>query len=122
MKIRNGFVSNSSSSSFLIDSIPATLKIEKDSFVNDDASLEELCDIINEDDNELLADDIVDKFNNYLESLRLGRPIYHDNVGELFMPLLNFLESNNLVMMTMDGAGGDGEDTIIPFKDRRIKK
>ncbi len=125
MKIRLGFVSNSSSSSYIIDKVPKKLVIKKDTFVNMPDALGDLCDLIEDDDEAnsgILPDEIVDELNSLLDKLKNNKSICKDNHYEYFDPILELLKENDLIMMTLDGPGGDGEDLLIPFEDERKKK
>jgi hypothetical protein len=125
MKFRSGFVSNSSSSSYIVE-VPKGFKVTPDE-LNNDSNLyewEDFCDIegcIDEDDN--LTQQAADMINKELESLSNGRQYWRDGhySDDIFWTLRSILEVKNMIIMSMDGPGGDGMDCIIPFKDARKK-
>ena len=129
MKVRNGFVSNSSSSSFIVE-VPKDLSATEDNLRNSTA-FDRLRDdpdaFIDEDTEDINLVKFVDKMNEHLQLLRNGNTLYagYDHRDpesqSLFWPMYEFLSSENCVVMSVDGAGGDGDDTIIPFKDERKK-
>ena len=128
MKIRNGFVSNSSSSSYIV-SVPKGFTVTADELTTP-TMLEELGesgllgDIV-EYDNIEIPQDAVDKVNEFLNQLADGEGIYRGDWRDsiyIFWGLVEILEKHNLIVMITDGAGGDGEDTIEPFEDLRKSK
>lgn len=127
MKIRSGFVSNSSSSSYIVK-VPKKFKITAKTL--SDGALTSLteCEELeySEEDEELTEKGLKDGIgllNNALDELKAGRAIHRYNTEyAVFLALRDVLEDNNHVVMVSDGAGGDGEDVIMPFKDRRKAK
>lgn len=125
MKIRNGFVSNSSSSSYVVE-VPKGFTITADELLSD-SMIEEL------DESGLLGDvecwdnveipqEAVDKVNELFAKLASGKGIYRGNWKDpcqVFWVLVELLEKHNLVVMKSPAPGGDGEDTIVPFEDLR---
>ena len=102
-----------------------TVNVPKDFTVNkemlsdlSDWALEGLGEALDETDKESL-----DLINSELDKLKNGNELYAGWGGtQIFELIAELLEKNNLVVMVVDGAGGDGEDTIVPFKDKRKKK
>ena len=120
MKIRNGFVSNSSSSSYIV-SVPKDFVVTKD-MVTEQAMIvlweDEVLD--NEDE---VNQEVLDLINSKIDSLKGGHEV-HRSWGEsdVFWAVQDILKENNLIIMSVPGAGGDGEDSIIPFEDERKSK
>jgi len=80
MKIRTGFVSNSSSSSFIIDKIPAKLT----SSIKDE--------------------------NDILLLLKKGEEVGAEQISfDAFYAVCDLLEKNNLVIMCVGGGPDDGK-------------
>jgi hypothetical protein len=128
MKVRVGFVSNSSSSSYIVEVPKGFAVTGKD--LTSPSMLEELgeSELIDEDFDETtdpMPQKAIDRVNELLGQLASGHTLYRgswNNPIEVFWGLVELLEKNNLVVMTTDGPGGDGEDVIEPFKDQRKKK
>lgn len=130
MKIRNGFVSNSSSSSYIV-SVPKGFTVTADE-LKSPTILEDLgeSNLLDDDenwneDNITVPQKAVDKVNELFAQLASGKGIYRgdwQNPSNIFWGLVELLEEHDFVVMTTDGAGGDGEDTILPFKDLRKSK
>ncbi len=125
MKFRNGFVSNSSSSSYIV-SVPKGFTVSKQYLQNLDLvdMYEEFGELghLGEDDEILQSG--VDLINNELASLAEGKTYHRGDWRRInvFWTLREILKDNDMIMMTLDGPGGDGEDIIKPFKDNRKKK
>ena len=123
MKIRNGFVSNSSSSSYIVE-VPKGFVITLEDIKDSSEASEEFCDV-NEcfDENNQLNQKAVDIINSELLSLSNGQVYYRDGWNNKcgFFTLREILKDHNMVIMHLDGPGGDGQDVIIPFEDERKK-
>ncbi|KKM97487.1 hypothetical protein LCGC14_1167380 [marine sediment metagenome] len=117
MKIRNGFVSNSSSSSYIV-SVPKDFIVTKD-MVTKQAMVDLWENEILSDEDDGVNQKALDLINSEIDSLKDGQEVHGCDV---FWAVQDILEENNMIVMTVDGAGGDGEDSIIPFKDERKNK
>lgn len=119
MKIRNGFVSNSSSSSFVV-SIPKDFVVTKD-MVTEQA-------MIGLWENEILDDEdevnqkALDLINGEFTQLKAGQSVYAGYGYNVFWAVQDIIETQDMIVMTMPGPGGDGDDQIVPFKDQRKNK
>jgi len=132
MKIRNGFVSNSSSSSYIV-SVPKGFTVTADELqtptmledIGESGFFGDDCEYLDHN-NIVIPQEAVDKVNELFAQLASGTGLYHgdwQNPCNIFWGLVELLEKHNLIVMVTDGAGGDGEDTIKPFEDlRRSKK
>ncbi|MHA2280244.1 MAG: hypothetical protein ACXAC5_05235 [Promethearchaeota archaeon] len=123
MKVRSGFVSNSSSSSYLVK-VPKNFSVDKKKLSNlsqwpmDNLWESEILDKEGE-----INQKAVDAVNNELDKLKNGHDVYNGYGGtDIFDVIVEVLDENDCIMMTLDGAGGDGEDLIIAFKDKRKNK
>ncbi|MHA2280245.1 MAG: hypothetical protein ACXAC5_05240 [Promethearchaeota archaeon] len=115
MKVRSGFVSNSSSSSYIVE-IPVGFKIEKDKISEKAKSeIERWCDVSD-------LDKIVKVSNEALDIFHTNKYIHrgYDIDRRIFWGLVEILRDNKFVVMSVDGSGGDGEDNIIAFEDERL--
>ena len=122
MKVRSGFVSNSSSSSFLV-SVPKGFKVTMNDIVKCD-NVDEMYenDDFYDEDNDCLKPEAVDAVNDVLKSIANGNSYSNwDGSAPVFL-IHDILDKNDMIIMDLPGAGGDGEDTIVPFKDKRKKK
>jgi len=121
MKSRQGFVSNSSSSSYIVQ-VPKGFQVRAEDL--EKYKLEDIyeSEVIAEDDLEAAAEWL----NKYLTMLAEGKEYYrgeyYRSQPDLFNDLMEILEQEGMVVMGVDGTGGSGEDSIIPFKDQRLEK
>jgi len=138
MKIRNGFVSNSSSSSFIAD-IPDDFKITIEDVrhpiiieqyedyceevrVNKDSRGhgEYVPEKFNDDD---LMQKVVDRFNNeHLTHLREYGSICWDNMGHEILALVQILRNRNHLIMEVAGDSSSMNDVLYQLKDERFNK
>lgn len=126
MKIRNGFVSNSSSSSYIV-SVPSGFMVTLDEINNLGNECDDLYENVGlyDEDTYELTQKVADVINEELAKISAGQTYYNGDYNrqyDIFWPLLAILENYNMIVMALDGPGGDGEDEIVPFKDKRIKK
>ena len=120
MKVRNGFVSNSSSSSFVV-SVPKDFVVTKD-MITEQAMIE-LWENEVLDDEEEVNQKALDLLNQEFTNLKAGQSVYAGYLGcDIFWSVQCVLDDQNMIVMTMPGPGGDGEDQIVPFKDQRKKR
>ena len=105
MKVRSGFVSNSSSSSYIVE-IPKDFKIEIERWGDID------------------LDEMVEESNKALDIFHANKYIHrgYDIERRAFWGLVEILRDNKFVVMSVDGSGGDGEDNIMAFQDERLIK
>lgn len=124
MKTRNGFVSNSSSSSFVV-SVPQGFTVSLDDLTDSADAWESFSDVDGcvDDDGEL-TNKAAELVNEELAGLANGKDYhrYSYNSIDVYYVLKTILKENNMVMMELDGPGGDGMDMLIPFYDMREKK
>lgn len=132
MKTRSGFVSNSSSSSFVVE-VPRDFKVTHDMLLKlDSYEQEELIEMsypeeADEDDidwdNLQFSQKAIDAINADIDSLKHGGSCYRGYGGtNLFWAVKGIMSQQNFIVMTLDGPGGDGEDIITAFHDERKKK
>ena len=130
MKIRKGFVSNSSSTSFIVYASKDLMGFSDEEIVKSfNGSLSEE----NEEDFKKYEPEIIKEVRNLLDSLCSGEDIYRDmlEVGisewcgfgpELFYySLCELLENNNLVIKEIEGTG-DSDDAIISVTKELISE
>lgn len=125
MKVRTGFVSNSSSSSYIVE-VPKGFKVTGKDLTNptmlEELGESELIDCGFDEKTDTMPQKAIDTVNKLLEQLATGQGIYKGdwiNPVEIFWGLVEILEKNNFVVMSVPAPGGDGEDEIMPFKDER---
>ena len=119
MKIRSGFVSNSSSSSFVVQ-VPEDFVISRNMLT--DQVITELAYYEGLEDDDSVSQEVLDEMNSEIDRVKAGNALYNNYNSRWFMPLVVLLEEQDMVVMTLDGPGGDGEDVITPFRDKRKKK
>jgi hypothetical protein len=114
MKIRSGFVSNSSSSSYIVE-IPKDFKIEKDKISEEAKSEMERWDNVD-------LDEAIEKLKRALNTFHTNGYVHrgYDIDRRVFLGFIKILRNNNFIVMSVDGSGGDGEDSIIAFEDERL--
>lgn len=128
MKIRNSFVSNSSSSSFLIaipDDFVMTLKMLTSEIADDayEALDDSLFDSHGDVIDELAVNDaIVCSVNKILTKIKSGETIYQDfKDGKFFDSIVGLAKNENMIVVRSESGGGSGEGSIGLFKDLRRK-
>jgi len=120
MKLRNGFVSNSSSSSFIVQ-IPKNFVVTKEMVTGQ--AMVELWENEILDDEDTVNQKALDFLNTQIDLLKNGHELYAGYRGcDAFWAVQEILEAQDMIVMTMPGPGGDGEDVIVPFKDQRKKR
>lgn len=122
MKVRSGFVSNSSSSNYIVE-VPKDFVVNEEMLSKSDSIMDELWmeEILDEEGE--INKKAVDLINNKFNQLKNGKNIRFEYDGpNLFQVLIEILEKNDFVIMTTPGYSGSGEDVIMPLKDRRKKK
>jgi len=121
MKIRNGFVSNSSSSSYIV-SVPKGFVVTKN-MISEEA-MDELWENEILDDEGKINKKALKLINAAFNTLKSGKIVYSNDFGgcDVFWTVQCVLEDQNMIVMSVPGAGGDGEDAIMPFKDERKTK
>jgi len=115
MKIKADFITNSSSTAFIIV-VPSDLKLvqsfsELNTRMNDDMELH-----FNDSEEEAVA-----AVNQNLESLKSGNTLWIDDT-EGFYTTKDFLEKKGFILKTIDMSGGDGTDIIEPITSEEIYK
>jgi len=120
MKIRSGFVSNSSSSSFVV-SVPKDFVVTKDMI--SEQGMVELWENELIDEEDIVSQRALDYLQSQVDILKSGSTLYAGYRGcDAFWAVQNLLEEQDMIVMTLDGPGGDGEDIITPFKDQRKRR
>jgi len=126
VKIRHGFVSNSSSTNFIVV-VPKDFKLtikdlEKDEDILDALYEDEIIDCSDDTEEYIVTQEAVDDLNSHLNVLKKeDGEIYQGDVPA-FQAIVEILEKRNFVVMRMDNNFGGGEGLILPFVDQRLKK
>ena len=122
MKVRSGFVSNSSSSSFVV-SVPKDFIATKDvvtAAVPED-DLYELYENDLLDDKDQANAEGLRLINLDLDILKDGGHLYNED-SKIFWTIYHILNNQNMIVLDLPSNGGDGCDNIIPFVDKRTQK
>jgi len=125
MKIRTGFVSNSSSSSFVV-LLPANLKEFEYKDLTDDCKNHLLENSNESGDDEHTLEKIYTKglnnINTELRKLKQGKTLsqFHSKHGGVFECLEELLKP--YILDSFDSGGGDGEGTIKPIDIKRVRE
>jgi len=115
MKIKTDFVTNSSSTAFIIV-VPSNLELVKsfeelDTSMNDDMELH-----FNDSKEEAIA-----AVNQNIGTLKIGETLWIDDT-QGFHTTKDFLEKKGFLLKSLDMAGGDGMDIIEPISRDAIYK
>jgi hypothetical protein len=117
MKIKTDFVTNSSSTAFVVF-IPPTYKFEKNKIIK----LKEYEDYI--DDEQPSSDDIdkmLGEIKKDINLLKDGKEIMLSPYGYELLLIHELLENDNLIFKTI-GVDGEGASTISPTKVVEVKE
>lgn len=125
MKIRTGFVSNSSSSSFVV-LLPANLKEFEFKDLTEDCKNYLLENSNESDDDEHTLEKIYTKglenINTELRKLKQGKVLsqFNSKHGGVFECLEELLEP--YILNSFDSGGGDGEGSINPVDIKEVRR
>ncbi len=113
MKVRRGFVSNSSSSSYVVV-IPDELELDENQI-----DVQGLLESLEHNHNEDGTPDFIKKFKSAVKSLKSSRGYVseYDNGGGIFNACVDFFAHMGLIVADTDtGGGGEGCIESIPIK------
>ncbi len=117
MRIKADFITNSSSTAYIVLVSDTMFNVNDISAINELESFEsEHYDEFNEDDKEML-----NAIQYHLSLLKEGRQLYRDDTMG-WWTLLEYLKKRGAVFKEIDMSGGDGMDIIEPLNIDDIHK